>query len=125
MEKSKIERLKTLIKLQELIQEELQTDYDEYFRSLTNDEIKELESKYDINITRTNKHSYKYSKEYKDAQKELKEKYPVKTTTIENYYIKYTTTSHIAQNKAEIILQQLATQSKTQLERVASKITKG
>ena len=125
MEKEKIERLKTLIKLQELIQEELQTDYDEYFRTLTDEEIKEIEAKYDINITRTDKHSYKYSKEYREAQKEIKEKYPVETTIIENYYIKYTTTSNIAQNKAEIILQQLATQSKTQLTKVASKIKRG
>ena len=125
MEKEEIEKLKTFIKLQELIQKELQTSYDEYFRSLTNEEIKEIEAKYDINITRTNKYNYKYSKEYREAQKEIKEKYPVEVTTIENYYIKYNTTSHIAQNKAEIILQQLATQSKTQLAKVASKVKRG
>ena len=123
MEKEEIEELAMAVAMVEYYQEIIDSKKDK-IRNLSEEEIAKINKGNNLLIKRQDYTKTIYSKEYKEEVAKIAEKYPPEKETTKNYTIKLQATSY-TNSKREIITNKLATQNKTQLRRVASKIKRG
>ena len=114
MEKSKIERIAVLVAMQKQINAEIDA-FKEECRHLTKEEINAINEVGNLHIKQEDKPITTRDKKYDIELAILKEAYPTITTYEENGKITLTT-SNLAINKAEIIVQNVATLAKTKLQ---------
>ena len=123
MEKEEIEELAMAVAMVEHYQEIIDSKKDK-IRNLSEEEIAKINKGNNLLIKRQDYTKTIYSKEYKEAVAKIAEKFPPEKETLKNHTIKLQATSYTI-SKQEIIANKLATQTKTQLAKVASKIKRG
>lgn len=122
MEKEELKRIGLIVALEDYCKKEIEKAKT-IFRNLTPEEIAKINETIFLTITPKNYTKTTYTEEYKKAVKKLQEEYPPIKETIENYSMELNATNY-SNSKADIIIQNIFTQSKTALKNMVASATK-